>query len=136
MTDVLELDGWDLRVITPFMLSQYYKKEDGSTHILSGNEENNLSIDDVLNNKFVDENKDEHILHRAFSQDTLRMVTPYSKEYDCYSNGYYAACDCDTRKIEYIGASGATYYDECANVIRERIRNYSSEEEYTMYDVN
>lgn len=136
LTDVLELDGWDLRVITPFMLSQYYKKEDGSTHTLSGNEENNLSIDDVLNNKFVDENKDEHILHRAFSQDTLRMVTPYSKEYDCYSNGYYAACDCDTRKIEYIGASGATYYDECANIIRERIRNYSSEEEYTMYDVN
>ena len=135
LTDVLELDGWDLRVITPFMLSQYYKKEDGSTHTLSGNEENNLSIDDVLNNKFVDENKDKHILHRAFSQDTLRMVVPYSKANDCYPDGYFVKYD-DKCHISYINASGATYYDEYAKVIRERIRNYSSEEEYTMYDVN
>ena len=135
LTDVLELDGWDLRVVTPFRLSQYYKDEKGSNITLSENEENNLSIDEVLNNKFIDENKDEHILHRAFSQDTLRMVIPYSKAYDCYPNGYFVKYD-DKCHISYINASGATYYDEYAKVIRERIRNYSSEEEYTMYDVN
>ena len=133
LTDVLELDGWDLRVVTPFMLSQYYKQQDGSNHILTESEEEDQanSIADVVNNKYKG-----NILHRAFSQDTLRMVVPYSKAYDCYSNGYYTACDCDTRKMKYIGATGATYYDECANIIRQRIRNYSSEEEYTMYDVN
>ena len=135
LTDVLELDGWDLRVVTPFRLSQYYKNESGLIHTLSEDEENNLSIDDVLNNKFVDENKDEHILHRAFSQNTLRMVVPYSKGNDCYSDGYFVTYD-DKCHISYINASGATYYDKYAKVIRERIRNYSSEEEYTMYDVN
>lgn len=135
LTDVLDLDGWDLRVVTPFTLSQYYKKKDGSNHILTEEEEEGLAnnIDDVINNKF-----NNNILHRAFSQDTLRMVVPYSQKYDCYPKGYYTVCDCesDIHKMKYIGASGATYYDDCANVIRQRIRNYSSEEEYTMYDVN
>ena len=135
LTDVLELDGWDLRVITPFRLSQYYKNESGLTHTLSEDEEKNLSIDEVLNNKFIDENKNEHILHRAFSQDTLMMVVPYYKKNDCYPDGYFVTYD-DKCHINYINASGATYYDKYAKVIRERIRNYSSEEEYTMYDVN
>ena len=133
LTDVLELDGWDLRVITPFMLSQYYKDENDSNIPLDEDEEKNLSIDNILNNKFVDGKKD---LHRAFSQDTLRMVIPYSKTNECYPDGYYATCDCDNHKMVYINATGATYYDKCANIIRERIRNYSSEEQYTMYDVN
>lgn len=140
LTDVLELDGWDLRVVTPLMLSQYYKQKDGTNHILTESEEEDQanSIDDVVSNKYKG-----NILHRAFSQDTLRMVTPYSKANDCYPDGYYFACvneDCyrgsETHRMKYIKATGATYYDDCANVIRERIRNYSSEEEYTMYDVN
>lgn len=135
LTDVLELDGWDLRVVTPLKLVQY-TKNGNSNNILTPEEENSLKTDSIINNKYGDKH-----LHRSFSQDTLRMVSPYSKEKDCYGDGYFVTCDdnsehCKNSKLVHKAAKGATLYDNCAGVLRHRIRNYSSEEEYTMYDVN
>lgn len=136
LTDVLELDGWDLRVVTPLKLVQYTKNDDNTNNVLKETEENKLDINSIINNKYGDKH-----LYRSFSQDTLRMVSPYSKKYDCYGDGYFVTCgdnseNCNNSKLVHKAAKNATLYDNCAGVLRNRIRNYSSEEEYTMYDVN
>lgn len=136
LTDVLELDGWDLRVVTPLKLVQYTKNDDNTNNVLKETEENKLDINSIINNKYGDKH-----LYRSFSQDTLRMVSPYSKKYDCYGDGYFVTCgdnseNCKKSKLVHKAATNATLYDNCAGVLRNRIRNYSSEEEYTMYDVN
>lgn len=183
-TDALENDGWDVKQVTPYSLSEYVI-EDGEKRDVT------ISTDDQA--KDEEHNSYNNLpLHRVFTQNASFTVTPYSKRLDSYSgsDGYFFACyeqhdtktdytfkvnnadawddnnvgtitldrnqtygnitvesaekevidenselNCEYGKLIDKTITGDTYID-CAGVLRNRIRNYSSENDWTMTEVN
>lgn len=120
LTDLLEGDGWDLRMVYPLVLTE--TTENGDAIIPSWDEE--------LSNTTVSGKT----INRTFSQDLTSVFTPYKNRSD---DGYFLVCDCDTNKlVKKYDISGNTYYDECAGVIRDRIVDYFDTKTFSAHDIN
>lgn len=133
LTDVLELDGWDVKLIYPYDLSEYTLDEGVKTPVTG-------SPSDESANTY-----DGKTLYRLFSQDTTSVFKPYTYEgqgiIPCFPNGFYYNCsDCgNAAEYERMPASAGTkfYMDDCAKrTLRRKINVYLSDREYTVADVN
>lgn len=124
LTDVIENDGWDVKLVYPFK-------------------------SDLGNNWDV---HSKAIFSQMFSGVTQPYSkSRYSKKYT--TEGFFVTC-CEDEKTEfdwsdidcrYQGSESrhfmtsdgkSTYFDQCANIARNRIRPYLSDEEYSYKEVN
>ena len=68
------------------------------------------------------------------------VIKPYSTDYICNTqkNGYFYKCENCNGRPSLIAASGnkQEIYDECIGAIRPKIKQYSSENEVSMTDIN
>ena len=122
LTDTVENEGWNVELVTPFDISGY---TDQHAKLTGGC--------DVINLHFVESSGN---------------VTPYSKSYLNYQNGYFiSCCNSGDTPCEYtngiykrtLANNGEfTRNDTCAAnpIIRNRIKSYSDEKIYTYRDVN
>jgi hypothetical protein len=122
LTDTVENEGWNVELVTPFDISGY---TDQHTKLTGGC--------DVINLHFVESSGN---------------VTPYSKSYLNYQNGYFiSCCNSGDTPCEYTNGiykrtpannGEFTRNDTCAAnpIIRNRIKSYSDEKIYTYRDVN
>ena len=134
LTDSLELDGWDTRLVYPFSLSEYVESGTERTYVYDADELQEKS------NTYG-----ELPLHRLFSRDTQTVVRPYAYAgqniIPCYPYGYYYICDDCGNSMSYKkmpAEKDKRYYsDPCAkNMLRRRISVYGSEREYTVAEAN
>lgn len=135
LTDVLDLDGWDVKLIYPYDLYEYTLEGDEKTQV-SG------SPSDESANTYGGK-----ALHRLFSQNTTSVFKPYTYEGQginpCFRDGFYYKCsesDCG-KKPEYEREPGSAdtkfYVDKCGKgTLRRKINVYQSDREYTVADVN
>ena len=120
LSDVLELDGWDVNSVKPFKLSEYEINGSNATPI----KPNTLSEDNEKKNI----TKSNKYLKRIFSEiDDLR-ITPYSSNRNSKAKGYALIC----------GDNG--WVRDCENPnnpLRDNlIKDYNDEIEYSSGDVN
>lgn len=83
-TDDLENDGWDIKQIMPFTLSEYVGESKFSDDVSSLTSEEDEKKNEYNNLK----------LHRIFTPNTNEKVKPYDKKYDAYGDGYFFGCKC------------------------------------------
>ena len=119
LTDLLEGEGWDLRMVYPLVLSETA---------------NNSPVVPNWTEELANTMTNGYIITRTFSQDLTSSFNPYSGSAD---DGYFIVCNCDTGKLEKrYDISGTTYYDECAGILRDRITDYYGTKEYSTSDIN
>lgn len=130
MTDALETDGWDIRSVIPFSLSEYILGDDGKKEIVE-----DASVDEEKGNT-----RNGQKLHRNFSQNPTETITPYTNGNSIYPYGYYLECvGCgEGGGIEKVGAEKDDPLSkiDCSGTLRNLIRNYTDEIDYTMDDAN
>ena len=133
LTDMLDLDGWDVKLVYPYDLSEYIL-DDGVKTPVTG------SPSDESANTY-----DGKTLYRLFNQDTTSVFKPYTYEGQginpCFPNGFYYNCSDCGNKSEYVrkpASAGTKFYsDECSKgILRRKIGVYLSDREYTVADVN
>lgn len=120
LSDVLELDGWDVNNIKLFKLSEYEINENTLNKI--------EVISTTEKNEKTNTTSSKHPLKRTFSElDNLR-IKPYSSERNSRSNGYALICnengwvrDCETPN----------------NPLRDNlVKDYNSDRKYSMNEIN
>ena len=153
LTDIVENEGWNVKLIYPFTLTEYYYD----------NNKNKISIPYTSFTEFGQTTNTENgkLIIREFSQDATQEVYPYSKKHikDGTENGYFIGCrscyinDDKIEKItsgdvysKYSGkytiikASANTMFDSCAlggkGVLKDRIKSFTDERSYTFNEVN
>lgn len=152
LTDVVSNDGWDVKLVLPYELTEYYYDENGDKQIVAESaytqgdcdETGQLSNTEEINGKIYN-------IYREFAQLSKNTVKPYE---ECeYPNGYYITCDkgeCDITPCYYetdekycyklADSSSSTWYDGSAlsekGVLKNRIKPYSNPREYTFMDAN
>ena len=151
LTDVVGNEGWDVKLVMPYSLSEYFFLKDDE---VEGNE--NAVINEVytergvedgqLNNKETVSGETRDVV-REFSQISNLSVTPYSKKYANQpelADGYFTVCGGDgsgcTGNYSRIPSSGQSIlsgesYDGRVT-FRDRMKNYTDEREYTYLDAN
>jgi hypothetical protein len=145
LIDEVENKGWDVCLVYPYDLEEYYYTVDPSTNVKTKN-----YIQGEYTEQQQLENKDGgNFFIRQFSQNTKKEVTPYSKKwvYD-YPEGYFISCCGDDQPCQYEGSDyrfvdatnlGSTYFDPCEKgdeKIKNRIKSYTDEKTYTYIDAN
>ena len=126
LSDVLSDDGWDVKLVYPYLLDERYLEGDKYKMVPSGYTET-----EQLKNVYGSDN-----LHfeRLFSQNTKNTIKPYSSGNttdEQVKSGYFMTCCSGTSTKKT--ADGPV--DVCANGrISFRIKQYSSEKEYTVFD--
>lgn len=156
LTDIVEDDGWNVVLPMPYDLTECY---------LNGNVNNDYTesygdCNGQINNK----DRNGELIARKFSQNPIATVTPYASSAitDGTNNGYFVqCCSADTiintdvpyytkkeckdenenpKYCYYVVPTDEnhlyTKYDDCANVIRNRIKSYTDEKKYTYQDVS
>lgn len=112
ITDLLENDGWVVNSIYPFELKEYDRK--------NGNE--------VGKSYWSDINQKSNYYERKFFENTTDIIKPYATD----DGGFYIN-GCSMEQVpDY---SGQTYYVKDGKVSTV-IKNYHSDKEYTIPDVN
>lgn len=117
--------------------------------------QSDVEIVEELNAVFS--NDEPMTLGRIFAQDSSLKVTPYTSSNLKYKDGYFLLCDtCESEtsneivvddenivladsgyKIVLPNTPSETYrFDKCAKTVRPKIKQYASEREYTMEEVN
>ena len=144
LTDTVENEGWNVQLIMPFDLTEYFVDENG--HKTTINTDYTEVYDGSCNGQIYNQIGDVEFI-REFVQSATTEIYPYSaitddsfflscKEeseplYSCYYNGSIYAP---------IKKDGFTWYDDSAlgekGALKNRIRSYFSDEVYTYYDVN
>lgn len=155
LTDSLDNSGWDVKLIYPFELSEFYVGNDGKKY--GTDSFSSAVINESANTYTADGNV--YPLSRVFKEDTTLIVTPYDNSMYEYPYGYYLSCiyPCfmsvtdDNGIIQYktsnvtdssisIQAASATsedvVYDAIKNRILRKISSFSSDAEYTVPQVN
>ena len=147
LTDAVEMEGWDVKLVIPYTLSEYYYSGGEKTY-LDENEgylEGGEDCDGQLNNVFSGNQ-----ITREFSQNSSSVIKPYTQDLlGVLSGGYFVVCDeeighssttyCnqDSTSYYYMEASGRTrYYDEKTGTVKYRIKPFTDEKEYTFLDIN
>lgn len=136
LTDLLNYYGWDIKNITPFKLVETIITVNGLQKVVT-----DASEDDEKNNSYQGKK-----LNRYFNIEEDLIVKPFqniNKKDDGtninlfeYPYGYFYICDCENKKINKIAAQDKKYmFDECANQIRNRIKDYMSNQTYTSAEV-
>lgn len=147
LTDILEMDGWDIKNIYSLLLNEYIIK-DKNVKLYRDKTENEDGFLDTFNkagygtineltNK-VGTDKNALILNRLFKQNLDLLVKPYSTDnMKNFKKGYFNTC-CNGGKIEYVDGMSDIYVDECGAkpILRNLIKSYSNEKEYTADDIN
>ena len=156
LTDVVENEGWNVKMVYPYSLTEYYYDENGKKVVCEDTNwtEGGESCDGQLNNIACGS-----AITRDFSQNSTSIINPYSKKWidDGTEEGYFILCktcetssgtDITTNFCPYSGStdykvvksSGSTFFDKCAlggqGVIKDRIKSYTDEKEYTNQDAN
>jgi hypothetical protein len=143
LIDEVENKGWDVCLVYPYDLEEYYVDSANTKHYISSGYTSQQQLD----------NKDgDNYFIRQFSQNTKKEISPYTKEWiDDYPEGYFISCCSDKgKKVCYYGdvyryvsasGSGSTYYDECdkytgPNRVRNRIKSFTDERKYTYLDAS
>ena len=155
LTDVVENEGWDVKLVLPYNLEEYYYKINEETNEpekikvdSSGYTVGGLNCDGQLNNIVV-VGDDKYNITRVFSQPSSAVVTPYTLPEDD-ANGYFLTCypESGTPMCKYgytkyykMPATAATMYEASSGhpsggVVRNRIRPFSDSREYTYMDAN
>ena len=148
LTDVVENEGWDVKLVYPYTLNEYFNGDESKTPI-----DSSLYTEiGQLNNSADTEVFDGSII-REFTQNATQEVTPYSKGMieDGTENGYFIICsdypigdvvpsDClihnyDNTPHKAIKASGSTISYESVHT-KYRIKSYTDERSYTLNAVN
>ena len=156
LTDIVEDDGWNVVLPIPYDLKEYY---------LDGSDNNDYSeIPNGCSGQTNNADSNGRAITRKFSQSPISSVTPYSSSLlkDGTSNGYFVqCCSADTiintdvpyyankeckdenenpKYCYYVVPTDEnhlyTKYDDCADVIRNRIKSYTDEKKYTYQDVS
>lgn len=126
LTDNLELDGWDVKLIYPFDLVEYIDIS-GETETISG-----VTEQEELENEY-----NGYKIHRIFNQDTTTIVGPYAVNSKCFPNGYFYQCADSGLVKTPASAQSAFYVDSTDNKkLRRRINSYYTDRLYTMSEVN
>lgn len=157
LIDQLESKGWDVCLVYPYDLEEYYVNDSGETIYIDSSA---YTEDQQLTNK-----EGEYFFVRQFSQNTKKEVSPYKMSLLDYPHGYFIVCeDGDTPPCWYSGekvncdaegnssdtanddsvtyayvsaeGSGHTYYYEEKGKLLNRIKSYSDERSYTYIDAN
>ena len=145
LTDVVENEGWNVELIYPYELNEYYYDYSGTKKPWKRY---------FQNDQLTNTHSGFHLI-REFSQNSTIEVKPYANDLlGVYKNGYFIICSgCtgetdtvitgtsyDGTKYKVIVASSTTRYDGCAfggrGVLKDRIRPYSDEKTYSYKDVN
>lgn len=130
LTDVVENEGWDVKLVYPYDLTEYYYDESGNKIVckekceegetcpcLTSNwKEGGNSCNGQINNKFVDSSNKAYDITREFSQNASNTIKPYTKLMigDGSENGYFIVCSgcVSTAKVsasaETVPCSGGT----------------------------
>lgn len=146
LTDTVENDGWNVQLVIPFDLTEYYVDENGKK---TG--KNDIYIEDEgdCNGQIWNQRNGKKPFIREFTQSSTTEIRPYSRK----DNGYFIGCKTATETGEnncyyksttpyklIKSVQGDTWYDEkdlAGNgLLKYRIKSYSSDELYTYYDVN
>lgn len=100
LTDVIENEGWDVKLVYPYELTEYYFDEEGNKVVCldSGDTkwtEGGESCDGQLNNKVKSGDTTLDII-REFSQNANNTIKPYSKWMidDGTEDGFFIVCNC------------------------------------------
>lgn len=100
LTDTLENDGWNVILITPYLLNEYYIDSNGIKKELPINKYNEIQnasncIGQIYNN--YNDGQSTFGITRDFVQDATREIKPYSKNNinDGTENGYFLICSCE-----------------------------------------
>ena len=141
LIDEVEKKGWDGMLVYPYDLDEYCYDANGEKKSISAYTET-----EQLNNKL---NDDGNKIYRNFSQNAQKKIKPYSKSLiDDFPNGYFVVCDGDGGGVapcEYSGGSdiyfyqeadGSTYFDSSVGRIKNRVKSFSDEREYTYQEAN
>lgn len=117
LSDVVELDGWDVRNIYPLRLNEYIEDKNGIKKLDAPTNSEKMEINN--------QTKANNHLIRRFSEYIDLTFKPYSIIRNDRANGY--TLKCSGRNIT------RTYGD---NLNYGSIRDYSDEREYTMKELN
>jgi len=153
LIDQAENKGWDVCLVYPYNLEEYYFDENNVKVYIDPDE---YDIQQQLDNKEGDKK-----IVRQFSQNMKKEVRPYRNGLLEFPDGYFVSCsdgtppcwavgkqqDCynndsddteDEAKYKYLTAegSGNTYYDESNGKLLNRIKAFSDERSYTYLDAN
>lgn len=163
LTDIVEDDGWNVVLPIPYDLSEYYISGGSKQNITdSAYVESGDCVGQLFN--LIEVDGKNYPIIRNFSQSPISAVTPYSSSLlkDGTSNGYFVqCCSADTiinTDVPYYAKKECkdenennkycyyvvptdenhlyTKYDDCADVIRNRIKSYTDEKKYTYQDVS
>ena len=123
LADTLSDDGWDVRQVYPYRLSETTIDTSGAT----------VPYDDYS----VASAQTRNCITRNFYQDTASVVRPYHTDDE---DGYVVVCsgcseEGEVSAVTITGFSAATKWDECSNTTRFRMSPYHSDKEYSIYDV-
>lgn len=117
LSDSLELDGWDVVTIHPFDLKEF-DRENGEE--ISPSEWSEIS---QRNNHYT----------RKFSENVTEILTPFKYN----EGGWIETCESGTPISYYIeNDNGKAYHVDSDGVVRNVIRNYSNDDEYTVPDIS
>ena len=149
MTDVVENEGWDVKLVYPYTLKEYFK-DDKDKKVVPFSSYTEIG---QLSNSAITDDEDGLIV-REFSQNATLEVMPYSQGmiYDGTENGYFIVChdtvtgdivpsDCllynyDSSIYDVIKASGNTMPFSGRGATKYRIKSYTDERPYTYNAVN
>ncbi len=146
LTDTVENDGWNVQLVIPFDLTEYYVDENGKK---TGKNDVYIEDEGDCNGQIWNQRNGKKPFIREFTQSSTTEIRPYSRK----DNGYFIGCKTATETGEnncyyksttpyklIKSVQGDTWYDEkdlAGNgLLKYRIKSYSSDELYTYYDVN
>lgn len=147
LIDTVENEGWDVKLVIPYNLSEYYYSGDSKIYLEDDEYVDGDSCSGQLGNEF----NGFHIT-REFSQKSSTTVKPYTKDLlGDFKDGWFIVCGDDDNEsckycssgtnYHYIPSNGNTrYYDENAlgerGAVKNRIKPFTDERGYTYLDVN
>lgn len=151
LIDTVENEGWDVKLVIPYNLNEYYYDGDTKKIVPESGYTEGGDCKGQLGNEY----EGFHIT-REFSQNSAEVVKPYRKSLlkEGFEDGWFIVCgsgdatSCkycspgsDDTNYHYISTSGESrYYDQEAlggkGAIKNRIKPFTDEREYTYLDVN
>lgn len=158
LTDAVENVGWDVKLIYPYTLNEYYIDNNGNVINVdtSAYTEGNVDCMGQLDNAIKVSGEtlvETYYVHREFSQNVNATVTPYaSNVLGDLNEGYFVSCSfVDSKSLDggiykYKPASdkmfngNSVWYDESAlggdGAMKSKIKSYTNENTWTHQKCN
>lgn len=116
ISDLLDVDGWDIVNISTYILHEYDRE--------TGDEVNPLNWSEI--------NQKNNIFLRQFHENNQEIIAPYA--YD--EGGFYSGCLSGSPAMLPVPDGVQTQYYVEDGVVKPIVRDYHSNDEYTVPDVN